>query len=196
MKLYFKNKNRNIFIDGYVETFENNLFGITQQPQISIICPDPFFKQLGKSTIEFSNTISLFEFPFAISEEGIEFSQIENSIIKTVFAGDIKTGIIITFAAMTDQILNPVIYNRTNQTFFGLNITLQKGYIIIVDTNIGKKSATLIRNSVKINVIDKLKKNSTWIQLVPGTNEISFDADKGVENLNLSISFTQKYGGV
>ena len=62
VKLYFKNKNRNVFIDGYVETFENNLFGITQQPQISIICPDPFFKQLSKSTIEFSNTISLFEF--------------------------------------------------------------------------------------------------------------------------------------
>lgn len=195
IKLRFKNKNRNVFIDGYVETFENDLFGMTQQPQISVICPDPFFKESVSTTVDFSKVISLFEFPFAI-DENIEFSQIKSSVVETVKAGDVEMGMIITLTAMSDQILNPKIYNRTAQKFFGLGISMNQYDVITINTNIGKKSVTLMRSGKNTNIISKLAPNSAWLILTPGANEISYDADKGSENLALNLNFYRNYGGI
>jgi hypothetical protein len=37
IRIYYKNEHVDVYIDGYVETFENDFFTILQQPQISII---------------------------------------------------------------------------------------------------------------------------------------------------------------
>lgn len=196
IKVYFKNQNRDVYIEGYVETFEINLFGMTQQPQISIICPKPFWNDMEDIVTDFSNIISLFEFPFNISSDGIEISQYELSQNRLVDAGDVETGATFEFSATTSQVLNPIIYNRTTQQFFGLNVDMSKGDKIVINTNQGEKSITLIRGTVKTNLLSKRKSGSNWLQLLPGENEISYNADEGVENLNLNILITRKYEGV
>ena len=195
-KLYFKNQNRDVFIEGYVETFENDLFGMTQQPQISIICPQPFFKAIDDIIVEFSNTIPLFEFPFSIGHEGIEFSRINILTTRYINAGDVETGMIIKMTARTDQILNPIIYNLTTQEFFGLNIDLSAGDIVTINTCVGEKSVILNHNNVVTNILGKRTTGSKWLQLIPGTNEISYSADEGTKNLNVVISTVQQYEGV
>lgn len=195
-KLYFKNQNRDVFIEGYVETFENDLFGMTQQPQISIICPQPFFKAVDDIIVEFSNTIPLFEFPFSIGHEGIEFSRINILTTRYINAGDVETGMIIKMTARTDQILNPTIYNLTTQEFFGLNIDLSAGDIATINTCAGEKSVILNHNNVVTNILGKRTTGSKWLQLIPGTNEISYSADEGTKNLNVVISTVQQYEGV
>lgn len=195
-KIYFKNQNRDVFIEGYVETFEASLFGMTQQPQISIICPKPFFKAVDEILVEFSNTVALFEFPFSIPEEGIEFSRIESMTTKYINVGDIETGAIITLSAVSNQILNPIIYNRTANEFFKVAVDMSEGDTLIINTNKGEKSVTLIQGSVKTNLLNKIASGSTWLQFQPGINEISYAADEGAANLQVSIAITQKYGGV
>ena len=80
-RLYYQNDNRDVYIDGYVESFENDQFTMSQRPQLSIVCPKPFFKKRIDNSIEFSATVSAFEFPFSIPIEGVELGIIENSII-------------------------------------------------------------------------------------------------------------------
>ncbi|MBQ1574074.1 MAG: phage tail family protein, partial [Clostridiales bacterium] len=63
--VYFKNANRDVKIQGYVETIESDLFSKREKAQISIICPRPYFEDLATIYAELAATLSMFEFPFA-----------------------------------------------------------------------------------------------------------------------------------
>lgn len=196
VKLYYKNSHRDVYITGYVESFENNPWTQLQQPQISIICPNPFWLSSSDTVVSFSKSNALFEFPFSIPSEGIEFSTLEQITTAVVNAGEIETGGIITFYATTNQILNPKFYNRTTNTFFGVDFDMYQGDLITVNTNQGEKSVTLLRNGVTSNILADRTEGSTWLTFVSGENEISFDSDEGSANLEVSLTITQKFEGV
>lgn len=196
IKIYYQNEHRDVFTEGYIETFENSLFGMLQQPQISIICPNPFWKSTSETQVEFSNTTALFEFPFLIPSEGIEFSRIERLTTTYINTGEVETGAIIKFYATSNQILNPVFYNRTTGKFFGLNFDMYEGDVITVNTQQGEKSATLLRDGVITNILSLRQNGSSWITFEPGENEISYGADNGQNSLNVTVTAIQKYEGV
>lgn len=196
IKIYYKNSSRDVFIEGYVESFENSLFGMTQQPQISIICPNPFWKSTTDTEVEFSNMTALFEFPFSIPSEGIEFSRINKITTTYINAGEVATGAVIKFYANSNQVLNPIFYNRTNSQYFGLNFDMYEGDIITINTLQGEKSATLLRNGELTNILSARQSGSSWITFEPGENEISYSADEGQSNLNVTVAAVQKYEGV
>lgn len=195
-RLYYRNDNRDVYIDGYIESFENDQFTELQKPQISIVCPEPFLKNRTTQSVQFSNEIGKFEFPFSISKEGIELGIIQNEIIQVVDAGEVETGAIISLIATSDQILNPTIYNRTTQQYFGLNIDMNEGDVITINTLFGKKSVTLLKNGVTTNIIDKMTNGSKWIKFMPGENELSYGSDEGQSNLNVNVEFTRLFEGV
>ena len=196
VKIYYKNSHRDVYIEGYVETFENNPWTQLQQPQISIICPQPFWLAVDETLIDFHKSEALFEFPFSIPEAGIEFSTISKSGTSIVNVGDIETGGIIQFHATTNQILNPVFYNRTMQTYFGVDFDMYQGDIITVNTMQGQKSVTLLRSGVTTSILSKRKAGSTWVQFEAGENEVAYGSDEGSGNLNCSLTLVRKYEGV
>lgn len=196
IKIYYQNENRDVYIEGYVESFENNPWSKHQRPQISIICPDPFWKAVNETNIKFSKTIGLFEFPFSIPSGGVEFSRIEKLTTVFVNFGEVAIGAIIEFHAETNQVLNPKFYNRTTNTFFGLNFDMYAGDRIIINTQQGHKSAVLMRNGVSQNLLSDRMENSSWVTFEPGENEISYDADEGSENLNVTVTAVQQFEGV
>lgn len=196
VKIYYKNGSRDVYIEGYVESFENNIFTRLQQPQISIICPNPFWKSTTDINVEFSNMAALFEFPFSIPSEGIEFSSINKITTTYINIGDVATGAIIKFYANSDQILNPIFYNRTTGKYFGLNFDMYDGDVITVNTQQGEKSVTLLRDGITTNILSNRQSGSTWITFEPGENEISYGADEGQSNLNVTVTAVQKYEGV
>jgi phage-related protein len=196
VKIYYRNSHRNVYIEGYVETFENSPWTQLQQPQISIICPNPFWKAITDTTVNFSNSNAMFEFPFSIPAEGIEFSTLEHMTTAFVNVGEIETGGIIQFYATTNQILNPKFFNRTTNKFFGLDFDMYKGDLITVNTQTGEKSVTLLRGGVRTNILSDRTEGSSWLTFEPGENEISFGADEGAANLEVSLSLVQKFEGV
>ena len=196
VRLYFETDSKSVFIDGYVETNEVELFTQNEQSQISIICPDPYFKSTNTIDVDFSNTISLFEFPFNIPVEGIEFSEIIKVSNVVINAGDISTGAIFTLTARTSQILNPVIYNNTTNEFFGLNVDLMQGDVITINTHSGRKSVTLLHNGEVKNILSTRQSGSKWLQLIAGENEISYSCDEGAANLDVNVVTAACYEGV
>lgn len=196
VKVYYKNSHRDVYIEGYVESLENNPWTDLQQPQISIICPQPYWLSTVETSVNFSSSTALFEFPFSIPAEGIEFSTLRTLTAEIIDAGEIETGGIITFTATTNQILNPKFYNRTTNKFFGLDVDMYQGDLITVNSLQGQKSVTLLREGVTTNILSDRTDGSSWLTFVPGENELSFGADEGAANLKASLLLVQKFEGV
>lgn len=64
IRVFFENDSRNVYIDGYVESFETDLFDNIQVAQVSIICPIPAFIDVSESQSTISTATSNFYFPF------------------------------------------------------------------------------------------------------------------------------------
>ena len=196
VRIYYENNSRSVYIDGYVETFECGYFELNQTVQISIICNDPYWKEEQKTEIEFSRVIGLFEFPMDIPPEGIEFSTVQTELSTFIENSEIETGVTIEFRANTNNILNPKFINRTTQEYFSVRFDMRQGDIIRVNTRRGNKSVTLIRNGTETNIINDMIRGSTWLQLAPGINELSYECDEGAENLSVYLSTYRCYEGV
>lgn len=195
--LEYRTETRQVQIDGYVEYIQADLFAQRQQIQISIICMQPFFKSAQEIIDDLSSVVGMFEFPFALEEAGAVFSEsivVRRAVIAN--AGDVPCGATFHMYA-TGRVLNPVIYNADDTTRFAINIEMQQGDEIIIDTQRGSKSMTLIRDGVRRNIINNRAANITWFQLPLGETTFTFNADEGTEeNLTISIGHYNLFGGV
>lgn len=194
--LYFRNGSRNVHICGAVEVIECDLFAQKQVAQISIICPQPYFKAIDEVTTSFSDITPLFSFPFSIPKSGIEFSAITPNVHRSIInAGEVETGAIITLYA-NGEVVNPVIYNVQRKTQFKLNITMQAQDTIIINTNIGEKAITLIRSGESINAMGYMARDSEWFNLEAGDNVFTYTCDSGSSNLQITFTTPLLYSGV
>lgn len=194
--LYYKNGVRDVFIDGYVQKIEVGFFEQKQTAQITIICPKTYFNAVEESVIEFSSVESLFEFPFAIEEEGVEFSSLNPGAQKSIINnGDVDTGVVITLSAV-GTVLNPKIYNVDTRESFILDVQMGEGDVITINTKQKEKSVTMTSQGVTTNIIGKLRKGSSWFQLLPGDNIFTYEVDEFPENLNCTFTIIEQFGGV
>ena len=196
IKFYYENNSHKYYIDGYVESFEYDLFENKIAGQISIICVDPFFKDEEQTAEILTGIINLFEFPFAIPEEGIAISEItEDKNAEITNMGTDQTGLEIVIDAI-NPVVNPYIENITTGEILKLNTIMQKNDIIKINTNRGSKTIKLYRGDQVINLINSMTNDSKWMVLTPGTNGLIYGADAGVDNMTVKISFRNLYGGV
>ena len=196
VKLYFTNGTRETVIEGIVELIECNPFSKKQVVQISIICPQPYFKNVDNFVTNFSDVNNLFEFPFSIPAESIEFSAITTNIRKSIINnGDVPTGASIELFA-TGTVVNPVLYNVLKRTHLSLNFTMLPSDKIVINTNVGEKSVTLIRSGVSTNILGYMVHDSDWFTLESGDNVFTYDAESGNNNLRITFTTALLYSGV
>lgn len=194
--LYFKNGSRDVSIEGYVELIECDLFTNRQVAQISIICPQPYFKAALELVSYFSDITSLFTFPFSIPAEGMAFSSITANARKSfINAGEIESGVIISLYA-NGTVVNPVVYDVLERTHMKFNFTMQPNDELIVNTNVGKKSATLLRDGISTNILGYMAADSTWLTLKAGDNVFTYASESGNSNLQITFRTAVLYGGV
>ncbi len=194
--LYFKNKSRNVYIEGTVELIECDIFANKQIAQISIICGKPYFKDVQSLISIFSDISPLFEFPFSIEAEGIELSTLSTNQRKTIInTGDVDTGIIIELFAL-GTVVNPVLYNVQTAEKMLLNFELQTSDKLIINTNIGEKTITLLRAGVSYNAMGYMSPDSTWFVLTNGDNHFTYNAESGTSNLQITFKTNLLYSGV
>lgn len=197
-KFYYKNDSRDVYIEGYVESIECDLFSNKEIMQISIICPNPYFKAIEEIIDDISKALAAFEFPFAINLPGVEFSTIDNSKITNVHNdSENETGVIITI-----DVLNTISKIQIKGTSTGDTFTLNYDFVaddrITINTNKGEKSVSLLRNATNINLFPALQKGSVFFQLDIGDNFFSYIVDDGTKDDAVQIAFKHYtlYGGV
>lgn len=195
-RLYFTTNTRQVYIDGYVETFEGSLFENRQAFQISIICPNPFFIDVNSGELIQSFITNAFTFPVSIPEEGIMFSNITmGTSLNVENAGEESTGIVIDLIA-TGNVVEPTIYNETTRETFTLNVEMVTGDLITIDTRKGHKTITLNREGVTTNILNTMEQGSTWFLLPQGDNYFTFTCAYGAVNLKIEYMLYVLYEGV
>lgn len=195
VKIYYSNGSTNVRIEGYVETVEGSLFSRPQTIQISILCPQPYFESLSEMVDDISSTVSDFEFPFAIAEEGVEFSHITHDAYSIVTnRGNVETGLSIHITSR-GRVVNPIIYDDRGGRF-AINQTIDRGQEIVINTRSGERSVHMTSSSGTKNIINKVDANPTWFTLLPGENVFAYEAESGAEFLSIVFKHRTKFGGV
>ena len=196
--VYFKNANRDVKIQGYVETIEADLFSKREKAQISIICPRPYFEDLATIYAELAATLAMFEFPFAIEEDNpIPFSEATDYPIAEIMnEGDAEAGCIISIE-VNDTIQGIKIINTSTQQFFYLDSAFVDHDKITISTISGQMGVTRERGGTKTNILNYVGANSTWLRLAPGVNYFTYTIDDGdTEDVEIAFEATTLYGGV
>lgn len=208
VRLTFFTDKRILYCDGYVESNDPDIWSELETIAISILCPDPWFYAPGDSASVFSGVTPLFEFPFA--NESLKYKRLEfgNIMIDTrahlQYEGDIDAGLLITIHALDvaeDIVLfnvgtheqmkinTTIIMSKTNQPFGALDD-------IIISTKPGDRYIRLRRNGIDTNIIYALDRNSDWMMVSAGDNVFGFDARNGANNLWVTYSYRNAYGGI
>lgn len=189
-KLYYKNNSRDVYIEGYVETVDVDYFSISEQMQISIVCPNPYFKNAQEIVDDISKAFGMFEFPFAINVGSpIEFSAIDTTRITNVKnQSESETGVIIEVNFLS-SVNTLQIRNVVTNAKFTLNFAFEKSDTLIINTNKGNKSVRLIRNAVSYNLFSYIQKGSIFFQLDVGDNYFSYLVDGGENDTAVDIVF-------
>lgn len=199
-KIYFRNDKRSVAIEGYVEAIESDLFTNNQVLQISILCPEPFFKDIKESVRDISKQHAAFEFPFeAKIQEGIEFSVFERDRFTCVVNyGEADTGMIIEIENILGKnpSLIPVIRNYITGELLKINGYFVEGEKIIINTNIGQKSVKKISNGVETNLLNSFNLKSDWLQLRKGANHFTYDYTGWDKYYRINIHYSSTYLGV
>lgn len=198
VKLIYNGQYRQVYIEGYVESMPISYFDMKQIVTCSIICPSPYFKAAQEVINELRNVISAFHFPFSsTADPQIVLSYFATDVGITVENdGDVECGMVIELYAY-DSIENPKVYNYVTQDFIGLDITMQAGDLITINTNAGQKKAILLRAGVESSVFNCVIKDSTWLQLEPNGSTFVYEVGTGnASNLNVTFKHFNLYEGV
>ena len=168
------------------------------QFQIKGTCADPLFSEINGSKETIAATIATFHFPLIMStnlyERGIVFGYRQPSLTaKVTNKGAVEVGMIIVFKAI-GELTNPRLIDVDTREFVAIEKSMVAGEEIVINTNVGEKSIQgKIGNEDYSNYFMYKDLDSTWLQLRLGDNLFRYDADSGLDNLEVYLYFYNKY---
>jgi hypothetical protein len=198
----WEQNNRTVSITGKVERIEMPRWANGIVMQVEMHCEQPFWEDIESVVEEISEAINLHYFTddatdmLYFTEDGIVIGEYDSARAKHFFnEGDVSVGLEIEILAIS-TVTNPIIYDESNN-FFGVGygngdkkVVMKSGDKIVITTHRGKKSVTL--NGVSI--FNKIKPNSTWLQLATGDNRFAINSDdEALDNMTFSLIYKQRY---
>lgn len=168
------------------------------QFQIKGTCADPLFSEINGSKETIAATIATFHFPLIIStnlyERGLVFGYRQPSLTaKVTNKGAVEVGMKIVFKAI-GELTNPRLIDVDTREFVAIEKSMVAGEEIVINTNVGEKSIQgKIGNEDYSNYFMYKDLDSTWLQLRLGDNLFRYDADSGLDNLEVYLYFYNKY---
>ena len=187
--LHWEYQERELDISATVE--EIKMARYTQEAilQISLYCAEPYWQDAAYIVRELSLVDPLHHFELIIPHTSGFVMGVYNLDLSKAFHndGDAAVGCIITIIA-TGEVTNPLL-ERVDGKYFGVNVSMQAGDEVVINTTKGHKSAR--KNDV--NIMDKIKPGSTWFQLETGENIFNISEDGGNANMYFTFSYKQKY---
>lgn len=197
IRFYYKNNTRSVYIDGYVESFEIDLFTQPQTAQVSIICPKPQFLDMENNESIFSTTTEAFSFPFWANDNNkLVLSTYTSNHAKVVNnESDDDVGFIYKIHC-TGAVVNPMIYLEDTREYLKINRIFKSESIITINTLDGQKSLTFEYKGKIKNIINDLDMASKWLKLKAGYNNILQTAESGIDNMLGTLIYTNEYEGV
>lgn len=203
---------RHTYITGHVEKNEIDIFSNSEGADLTIVCPNPFFKLRdpvkGKNSVRFTSSTPSFEFVFEDPNADSptlmlgDISSTGETVV--VYEGDADTSTIVDI-----QFLGPAsgvkLYNTTTQTQINIDTneisrllgsTIKTGDRLSISSGVGDKYVKAYRDGKVHNALSALDRDSDWIFLTPGDNLITVRADSGIDNVSTIISYENLYESI
>lgn len=175
--------------------YERNFEDSKQTVLIDIYCNNPYYRDVIEQKAEIAIWKPSFEFPWDVPPEGIDIGYREPSLIANILnQGDVKCGMRIVFKANA-TVENPSLFNVNTREYFKVNKTLLAGESVVVTTGFQNKRVKFIKNGV-VTTLHDWDYTSTFLQLDVGDNLFRYDAENGLDNLEVDVYYTQQYLGV
>lgn len=163
--------------------------------KVSIICPDPFFKDEYAT----EKIIAVWEggvkFPFKLDikfKQKTEDEEKKGAILKV--NGHIDTPVEIEFEGPAK---NPCITNVTTKEFIRVKRDIQEGEILYINTVYGNKKVRIRGKEEDKNAFNYIDLKSTFFSLKPGENKIMYsNEDVKLTEQNVKIRYKNNYLGI
>lgn len=201
VRMTFYTDYRTLEIEGIVESNEPDIFSKEEGTQISVICPNPYFFSGGENRHNetvFYGLESQFQFPFSntANTREIIFGEIRFQQEQVIpYDGDAEVGMLI-YIHCTGRVVNPEVYNARTRETFKLKGEYRKGDDIIINTNRGEKSVTLVRDNARTNILKHMTPDSKWLTLTNGDNLLAYSAKEGVSFMEFKVISRIIYEGI
>ena len=179
---------------------------------VDLLCPDPYMLNVDNYGKNMANISALFAFPWRMLSTRMTSGKLDypdkargmllggmtmgyRTLYKEVVLandGDVPTGVQIQFVATRGPVTNPKITNTGTGQYMRVNVAMQQGDILLIDTNDRHHVITL--NGV--NYYQHIDRKSEPFKLAVGDNYLEYDADENYTNLDVNLFYTPKYLGV
>ena len=197
---YYENEEQRQ-IDYRVEDIDIDEAGVCRNAVISLICPDPFFKDPADTTVTMAGWEPCFEFPHEFTEPeefGIRVAELVKNIENDSAADHI--GIEVVMEAL-GAVRNPAIYHVQQDIPIQIGteknpFDMEPGDVVRITTGTNEKNIYLEKDGTVTKINEYLEEESEFIQLVHGSNTLIYDADQGVDYLNVTVMYRFRYLGV
>ncbi len=154
----------------------------------------PLFTEDPQATISALCLLPDFYSPIPVDVAGVTVADTTEQAI--TYAGNVETGLLFTLN-VNRSISDVIIYHRTpDNSIHTLEFAyaLVAGDILKISTVPGNKYAILTRGGIDASVLYGVSPTSSWIELVPGVNNIRV-AVTGA-GIPFVLEYTDKYGGL
>lgn len=213
VRLEFVTDYRTLYIDGYIESNEPDIFSKDEVTTISIMCPDPNFYASDTEYGYINYPIKKFEVPFedtSMTDPTIEFSEAPDPDKCSIdYTGDNITGVELELYFDDDmpksQTVSTACINNIRSTSIDVSIPriirrtehpIRRGDYLIINGRPGHKSAIYHRLGQTYNCFDAITLKDDWPQLYPGKNTIVFNAGDNTGCLRGRVIYNTLYDGV
>ena len=214
IRLEFVTDYRTLYIDGYIESNEPNIFSKDETTTISVMCPDPNFyasdTEYGYINYPIQNE---FEFPFdnnSLQDDLIEFSEISSTNSCVInYKGDNVTGVTMELyfedwipksQQMTLSFINDlqssVITIDPSKIVRTSKYNVCPGSRLIIRGKPGYKGVEFQRLKKTYNVFNAIKLEDDWPTLYPGKNTIILRAGGSTDAIKGRVIYNTLYDGV
>lgn len=160
--------------------------------QFAVNAAYPYWQKADKVAQSLFGVEKLFKFPWNMSQP-YQFGQLmESQFVNIANNGQLPVPFTATFTA-TDTVENPKITNVQTGAFLLLNKTLVPGETVVVESTHGK---TYVTSSEDGDIRGALDLDSTLFRLSVGDNVLKPEADSGLQQLDVQITFAPEIPGV
>ena len=182
--------------------FESMTAVLTARPgtmQVSLLCGDPYFTA-NNTFILIYGVVDFWEFDdWELPEEdSFEFGNYSTNLSAPVYNnGEADTGCIIRIKVSWAVSGIRIIKSRTNE-YIELRGTFSGGDLITIDTRPHRKNSTLLngKTNEETNIMSRLVWGSTLFSIPRGECRIRAASDNGLDMLNITLEFDERYRGV
>lgn len=193
-------ENIDVYIVGWPTTTPDISWDRTWQNfSMTFHIPYPYWQMFDQQSISFVKYESLFKFPYTFSST-VRWKISSKSIIQLtniVNEGSVDVGFVARFIAK-DTVKGPQLLKVDTQEVLEFpELVMNVGDILTISTVENDRFTRLIHDDdSEENVFYYTSFDSTFFKLSPGSNPIRFDAEEGVNNLEVDMNFYVSFAGV